>query len=180
MRTAPAGPRRRTRGSQGLAALLVDYGGLLARGVKGWRVEPGHFAERHSAIVIIALGESIVSLGVGAGRERLGVGIIIGALLGIATAAALWWAYFDVVAIVAERRLRSASPLDQVLIARDSYTYLHLAIIAGIIIFSIGVKQTLAGVDAHLHAVPATALCWRRGALPGGAQRPQAPQRRFL
>lgn len=142
-----------------VAALSVDYGGLLARGVKGWRIEPGHFAERHSAIVIIALGESIVSLGVGAGRERLGAGIITGALLGMATAAALWWAYFDVVVIVAERRLRSASPGDQVLIARDSYTYLHLAIIAGIIIFSIGVKQTLASVDAHLHAVPAAALC---------------------
>ena len=49
------------------AALLVDYGRLVVRGVEGWRVEPGHFAERHSAVIIIALGESMVSLSVGAG-----------------------------------------------------------------------------------------------------------------
>ena len=142
-----------------VAALLVDYGGIVARGIEGWRVEPGHFAERHSAVVIIALGESIVSLGVGAHAERLGAGVITGALLGIATAAALWWAYFDVVAIVAERRLRRANPHDQVLIARDSYTYLHLPIVGGIIVFAIGVKSTLADYQGHLDLVPATALC---------------------
>jgi len=142
-----------------VAALLVDYGGIVARGVEGWRVEPGHFAERHSAIVIIALGESIVSLGVGARAEPLDAAVITGALLGIATAAALWWAYFDVVAIVAERRLRRATPRDQALIARDSYTYLHLLIVGGIIIFAIGMKKTLADYGGHLQLVPATALC---------------------
>jgi low temperature requirement protein LtrA len=141
------------------AALIVDYGGILARGVAGWRIDPGHFAERHSAVIIIALGESIVALGVGAGRTRLDAGIIAGALLGIATAAALWWAYFDVVAIVAERRLRQAQASEQARIARDSYTYLHLPMITGIIVFAIGVKRTLEAVDAHLGAVPATALC---------------------
>ena len=141
------------------AALLVDYGGLVVRGVEGWRVEPGHFAERHSAVIIIALGESIVSLSVGAGGVRLGAGVIVGALFGIATAAALWWAYFDMVSIVAERRLRRARPRDQVLIARDSYTYLHLPMLAGIIVFAIGVKRTLSQVDAHLQLVPAVALC---------------------
>jgi low temperature requirement protein LtrA len=80
-------------------------------------------------------------------------------LLGLSTAAALWWAYFDVVAIVAERRLRKAGPHDQVLIARDSYTYLHLPIVGGIIIFAIGVKETLAHYGAHLHPVAATAMC---------------------
>jgi low temperature requirement protein LtrA len=142
-----------------VAALAIDYGGLVARGVEGWRVQPAHFAERHGLIVIIALGESIVSLGVGAGGLDLTAGVIAGALLGVAVAAALWWAYFDVVAIVAERRLRRADPVDRVLIARDSYTYLHLPMIAGVIVFAIGVKKTLAGVDDHLHAVPAVALC---------------------
>jgi low temperature requirement protein LtrA len=141
------------------AALLIDYGGLVVRGVEGWRVEPGHFAERHSAVIIIALGESIVSLGVGAGEVSLDAGLIVGALFGIATAAALWWAYFDVVSIVAERRLRRAPPRDQVLIARDSYTYLHLPMLAGIIVFAIGVKRTLLHDDAHLQLVPAVALC---------------------
>jgi len=110
-------------------------------------------------VIIIALGESIVSLGVGAGGVSLDAGLIVGALFGIATAAALWWAYFDVVSIVAERRLRRASPRDQVLIARDSYTYLHLPMLAGIIVFAIGVKRTLLHEDAHLQLVPAAALC---------------------
>jgi low temperature requirement protein LtrA len=142
-----------------VAALLVDYGGLIARGVEGWRIEPGHFAERHSAIIIIALGESIVALGVGAGGVRLDAGVVVGALLGIATAAALWWAYFDVVSIAADRRLRRATAHDQVLIARDSFTYLHLPMVAGIVVFAIGVKRTLLHVDAHLQLVPAVALC---------------------
>jgi low temperature requirement protein LtrA len=142
-----------------IVALAIDYGGLALRGVEGWQVEPSHFSERHGLIIIIALGESIVSLGVGAGHLDLGLGVIAGALLGIAVAAALWWSYFDVVAIVAERRLRTAPPEERVRLARDSYTYMHLPMVVGIIVFAIGVKRTLEGVGEHLHAVPATALC---------------------
>ena len=142
-----------------IAALAIDYGGILVRGVEGWRLTPGHFAERHGLIVIIALGESIVALGLAAGKVHLGVGVIAASLLGIAVAAALWWAYFDVVAIVAERRLRQASPEKQALMARDSYTYLHLPMVTGIVVFAIGVKRTLIALDAHLTLVPATALC---------------------
>jgi low temperature requirement protein LtrA len=142
-----------------IAALAIDYGGLLARGVEGWKVVPSHFAERHGLIIIIALGESIVSLGVGADRLPLGAGVIVASLFGLAVAAALWWAYFDVVAIVAERRLRHASAAAQALMARDSYTYLHLPMVAGIIVFAIGVKRTLIELHAHLAIVPACALC---------------------
>ena len=141
-----------------IAAVGVDYGGLMARGVEGWRVKPGHFAERHGLIVIIALGESIVSLGVGAGGLDLDAGIIVAALLGVAVAASLWWAYFDFVAIVAEGRLRAAEPDEQVRIARDSYNYLHLPMVAGIVLFALGVKKTLGHVGEDLHAVPAVAL----------------------
>jgi low temperature requirement protein LtrA len=140
-------------------ALSIDYGGIMLRGVEGWRIIAGHFAERHGLIIIIALGESIVSLGVGAGRIQLGAGIIIGSLLGITVAAALWWAYFDVVALVGERRLRAAAPSEQAMLARDSYTYLHLPMVAGIVFFAIGVNRTLADFRGHLTAVPATALC---------------------
>jgi low temperature requirement protein LtrA len=141
------------------AALAVDYGGLIARGVEGWHVVASHFAERHGLIIIIALGESIVAVGVGAEGLELDAGIIAGALLGIAVAGALWWAYFDVVAIVAERRLRRAPPDEQVRIARDSYTYLHLPMVAGIVLSAVGVKKTLAHVGDELHDVPAVALC---------------------
>ena len=142
-----------------VGALAIDYGGLALRGTEGWRVVPGHFAERHGLIVIIALGESIVSLGVGVGHLKLGIGTIAAALAGGAVAAAMWWAYFDFVAIVAERRFRTAEPAEQARLARDSYSYLHLPMIAGVIVFALGVKKTLLGVGDDLHAVPAVALC---------------------
>jgi low temperature requirement protein LtrA len=142
-----------------VAAIVIDVGGLWFFGVEGWRVEASHLGERHGLIVIIALGESIVALGVGAEGLDLDAGLIAGVLLGIAAAAALWWAYFDIVALVAERRFRRAQGRDRVLIARDSYTYLHFPMVAGIVLFAVGVKKTLAHVGDPLEAVPATALC---------------------
>jgi low temperature requirement protein LtrA len=147
------------RGVCWVLALTIDYGGLALRGVVGWRVEPAHFAERHGLIIIIALGESIVALGVGAQGLPLGTEIIVSALLGIAIAGALWWAYFDVAAIVAARRFKAMERGPQVRMARDSYTYLHLPMVAGIIVFAVGVKKTLPHVDGHLHTVEAFALC---------------------
>jgi low temperature requirement protein LtrA len=140
-------------------ALAIDYGGLAVRGVEGWRVEPAHFAERHGLIIIIALGESIVALGLGAHGLALGAELIASALLGIAIAGALWWAYFDVAAIVAERRFRAMERDPQVRMAHDSYTYLHLPMVAGIIVFAVGVKKTMPHVEEHLHGVGAFALC---------------------
>jgi low temperature requirement protein LtrA len=142
-----------------IAALLVDYGGLAIRGTRGWRVEPGHFAERHGLIIIIALGESIVSIGVGTAGIDVTAGVVIAALLGMVVVGALWWAYFDVVAIVAERRLRRAPREERNRIARDSYTYLHLPMVMGIIVFAIGVKETLAHPGSDLDSLRAVALC---------------------
>jgi low temperature requirement protein LtrA len=140
-------------------ALAIDYGGLLLSSVEGWRVEPAHFAERHGLIIIIALGESIVALGVGAAGLALDTGVIVAVVLGLAVAGCLWWAYFDVVAAVAERKLREADPARRARIARDSYSYLHLPMVAGIVVFAFGVKETLDHVHAHLGSVPAAALC---------------------
>lgn len=142
-----------------ILALAIDYGGLALFGVSGWAVRPAHFAERHGLIVIIALGESVVAIGVGAEDHDLSAGVIAGAILGLAVVAALWWAYFDVVALVGERRLTEAGPVERALIARDSYTYLHLPMVAGIVLFAVGVKKTLAHVGDALHAVPAVGLC---------------------
>ena len=140
-------------------ALSIDLAGPYVRGVEGFRVSAGYFAERFGLIVIIALGESIVAVGVGVSGAELGVGEVIAALLGIAVAAALWWSYFDVVAVVAERRFREARDLAQVKIARDSYSYLHLPMIAGIILLALGMKKTLGHVEDPLTTVPAVALC---------------------
>jgi low temperature requirement protein LtrA len=142
-----------------VAALLIDYGGLLMSSTEGWRVEPAHFAERHGLIIIIALGESIVALGVGAASLGVHTGVVVGAALGLTVAACLWWAYFDVVAAVAERKLREAAPEARARLARDSYSYLHLPMVAGIVIFAFGVKTTLAHVHEHLQTIPAVGLC---------------------
>ena len=109
-------------------------------------------------IIIIALGESIVALGVGA-RVTLDAGVVAAAVLGVVAAAALWWMYFDVVAIVAERRLSRASEgRERNEIARDSYSYLHLPMVAGIALLALGLKKTLLHVGDPLKAVPAAAL----------------------
>jgi low temperature requirement protein LtrA len=144
-------------------ALVLDMGGPYLFGAEGWRLVPGHFAERHGAIVIIALGESIVAVGVGA-KAVIGAGIVVAAVLGVVIAAALWWVYFDVVAIVAGRRLaRAPEGRERNEIARDSYSYLHFPMVAGIALIAVGIKRTIVHVDDPLPFVAAAAL------LGGGA-----------
>jgi low temperature requirement protein LtrA len=140
-------------------ALAIAYGVAYVRGVSGFRVHAGHFAERHALVVIIALGESIVAVGVGASGVGLGTSVLVAAVLGIALAAALWWAYFDLAMLTAERRLSAAQGEERARLARDSYTYLHLPMVAGIIFAALGLKQTLAHVGEPLGTIPAVALC---------------------
>jgi low temperature requirement protein LtrA len=139
-------------------ALVLDMGGPYLFGADGWKLVPGHFAERHGLIVLIALGESIVALGVGA-KVVLDTGIVVAAVLGVVVAAALWWVYFDVTAIVAERRLSSTEEgRERNEMARDSYSYLHFPMVAGIALLAVGLKLTLEDVSTSLKLVPAFAL----------------------
>ncbi len=139
-------------------AVVLDLAGPFLFGADGWKLAPRHFAERHGLIVIIALGESIVAIGVGA-QAGVGAGVVVAAVLGIVVAAALWWLYFDVVALVAERHLsRARVGREQNEIARDSYSYIHLPMVAGIVLVALGMKKTLEHVGDPLHAVPAAAL----------------------
>jgi low temperature requirement protein LtrA len=138
-------------------ALGLDMAGPYFFGSEGWKLVPGHFAERHGLIVIIALGESIVAIGVGAGTD-LDAGVVAAAVLGVLVAAGLWWLYFDVVALVAERRLtHAAEGRERNEIARDSFSYLHFPMVAGIVLLALGLKKTLAHVDDPLELVPAVA-----------------------
>jgi low temperature requirement protein LtrA len=139
-------------------ALVLDMGGPFVFGSAGWKLIPGHFAERHGLIVIIALGESIVAIGVGA-HDHLTLGIAATAVLGVALSAAMWWLYFDVVALISARRLADAEPGQvQNELARDSYSYIHLLIVAGIVLAAFGMKTTIGHAGDHLHDVPAFAL----------------------
>jgi low temperature requirement protein LtrA len=140
-------------------ALAIDYLGPAVIGIgRGWRVAPEHFAERFGLIVLIALGESIIAIGVGAGFE-LGTREIGAAALGIVVVSAFWWLYFDVAAIFARRRLVRARGVERARLARDAYTYLHLPMVAGIVLFALGLKTTLADVGEALDTVPAVGLC---------------------
>lgn len=139
-------------------ALILDAGGPYVFGAEGWKLVPHHFAERHGLILIIALGESIVAIGVGA-EAGIDAGVVTAAVLGIAVAAVLWWLYFDVVARVAEHKLsRAAVGRERNEMARDSYSYLHFPMVAGIVLIALGLKKTLGHVGDPLHTVPAVAL----------------------
>jgi low temperature requirement protein LtrA len=138
-------------------ALSLDMADPYVFGSEGWKLVPEHFVERHGLIVIIALGESIVAIGAGV-EGGVDAGVVAAAVLGVALAAALWWLYFDVVALVAERRLSNAQPgREQNEIARDSFSYLHFPMVAGIVLVALGLKKTLGDVEEPLKLVPAVA-----------------------
>ena len=116
--------------------------------------------ERHGLIIIIALGESIVAVGVGASSStQLQGNEIACALLGVVVAGALWWTYFDVTALVAERRLTSLHGAERARLARDSFSYLHFPMVLGIVLLALGIKKTLEHPDEVLKTIPAVAMC---------------------
>jgi low temperature requirement protein LtrA len=142
-----------------IVALVIDYfGPVLIRVGRGWQVAAEHFAERHGLIILIALGESIIAIGLGAGLE-LSTGVLVAAALGIVVVSALWWLYFDVAAIIARSRLRQATGLELHRLALHAYSYLHLPMVAGIVLFALGLKTTVDHVGEPLDAVPAVGLC---------------------
>src|SRR5262245_29168679 len=140
-------------------ALAIDYLGPVYGHGAGWHLSPGHFAERHGLVIIIAIGESIVALGVAASGTPLSAGVITTAVVGMTIATALWWTYFDWVAIVVEQQLRRATGAPQATLARDAYSYLHFGMVAGIVLFAMSLKKTLGAYDKHLDPVPLAALC---------------------
>jgi low temperature requirement protein LtrA len=142
-----------------VAALAVGFVVPGLSGVRGWRVHPAHFAERHGLIVIIAIGEALVATGFGARSTGLGGGVILASVLGLAVAASFWLAYFDFFSAGVQRLLGERSGEQRVTLARDAYTYLHLPMVAGIVLFAFGMRTTLAHVHSHLHVIPALALC---------------------
>jgi low temperature requirement protein LtrA len=146
------------RGLLWATAIVIDVGSPLVTGTEGWQMSPGHFAERHGLVIIIALGESLVALGVGVAAEDLTPRIVAAVLVGFVSVACLWWLYFDVVAIAAERRFTSAPIAERNNIARDSYNYFHLPMVAGIVLLALGLKKVFAGLDSPLKLTISTAL----------------------
>jgi low temperature requirement protein LtrA len=142
-----------------LAALVVAYFVPLVLGTDGWRVQPAHFAERHGLIVIIAIGESLIAIGLGERASGISTGVVVAAVLGFAVTTSFWLAYFDFFTIRAEQMLTDRSGAERAALARDVYTYLHFPMVAGIVLFAFAMKTTLADVDDELATIPALGLC---------------------
>ena len=142
-----------------LAALVVGFFGPLLGGSGGWRVQPAHFIERHGLIVIIAIGESLIAIGFAATNHGIDTGVVVAALLGLVVAASFWLAYFDFFPIRARQLLADRTGVERTALARDIYTYLHLPMVAGIVLFAFAMETTLAHVSDELDTVPALALC---------------------
>ncbi|MEV6619729.1 low temperature requirement protein A [Amycolatopsis sp. NPDC051106] len=142
-----------------VVALLADYLNVYLAGPEGWRLNsPAHFAERFGLIVIIALGESIVAIGIGIGALPMSWLVAGAAVCGLALAAGMWWTYFDVVARVSEHRLTRATGVERAKLATDSYTFLHLPLIAGIVLVALGLKKSFLYIADTEHHTPGEAL----------------------
>jgi low temperature requirement protein LtrA len=135
-----------------MLAIVADYVGTALGGFSGWRLPaPGHFSERHGLIVIVALGESIVAIGVGVAKEPISLVIVVASLFGLVLASAMWWAYFDVSALLGEHALASEPPETRVRMARNAYSFAHMPLAVGIVLVALGLKEVLLYVSDSSH-----------------------------
>jgi low temperature requirement protein LtrA len=144
-----------------IVALVIDYGVAYVRGVAGFQIHPEHFVDRHRDIVIIALGESVLAMGLGLGNDVLELPpeSIVAAFLRIILAAGLAWLYFDYVTLAMEENLVTTDRHERARMARDTYSYLYFPIVTGVIFVAFGLKKTVAHPQAPLETISAVALC---------------------
>jgi low temperature requirement protein LtrA len=151
-------------------ALVADYLGTALAGFSGWRLpSPGHFSERHGLIIIVALGESIVAIGVGVAQEPISQVVIAASVLGLVLASSLWWAYFDVSALLGEHALATEPTETRARLARNAYSFAHMPLMLGVVLVAFGLKEVLLYVSDSSHhkltdPLPSVALA----ALVGG------------
>jgi low temperature requirement protein LtrA len=139
-----------------VAAAVIDYGAPAVLGLGGFRVSPSYFVSRHGSIIIIALGEAIVEMGGGA-TDLHRTEVIVALVLGVAIMATFWWTYFGLTG-GAEERLEQATGTERAHLARDAYSYLHLPLVAGIMLFAVGVHAAVAHATVALPLLPSIAL----------------------
>ena len=143
-----------------LAALAIDYAGPLVTfwvpalprvGMGAWEVGSEHFAERFQLFIILALGESVVITGATTADLELTTARVVAFGCAFLATAALWWLYFSLVATITQRRLALAE--NRTVLARDAFTYLHVLIVAGILLSAVGDELVIAHPTEEL-AVP--------------------------
>ena len=152
------------------AAIAIQAFSPLFIQVRGrFAIQPSHFAERHGALVIIVLGESVVDIGIGAEGHAVTVSLALSAVLGLALTAALWWTYFGTEDDErAERAMVAADPAARPALALSAYSYAYIPMLLGIVALASGVKQAIVNTGSTLPARP----CW---ALGGGVAPPTSP-----
>jgi len=143
-----------------VAAILTLLTTIVIRGDRGFQLRADHFAERHGAILLIALGESVVDLGVGAGDVPVRLPIVRAAVLGLALAAALWWSYFDRDDIGGEHALMRVDAAERARLSLQAYWFAHLLMIAGIVVAAAGLQGVMTSVVRPVPSVTA----WRLAA----------------
>ncbi len=138
--------------------IVMTLGAPFVSGTQGWYVRPKHFAERHGLIIIIALGESLVALGLSASEEPQTFTVVTASLMGVALVSCLWWIYFDVVSHAAEAALRRATGEARNALARDAYSYVHFLMVLGVVLVALGLKKALLDVDGPLKVIASVGL----------------------
>lgn len=116
-----------------------------------WDIDPGHFAERHSLFVIIALGEVLVAGGAAASDTELSVGVAVGLVTAVSLACVLWWSYFAYVPTVVEQRLRDVSGAERGRVARNLFSFGHLPVVLGVVLYAVVVHEVVGHAGAPLH-----------------------------
>lgn len=148
-----------------LAAIVYDVAATRVGSVlgQGWRLPSAeHWAERHGLVVILALGESIVAIGVGVAQEPIDLPIVVGSAMSVVISVLLWWSYFARLAVDGERALMARDGRERALLGGDAYSYAHFVIIAGIIVTALGIE------DAMKHIADAEPFGWFGAAALGG------------
>ena len=122
-------------------------------------IRTAHFVERHGLLLLVALGESVVAIGIGVSHEALTFQVFGAVLLGLALAAALWWSYFAGEEERAQRALESVASLSQrLLLAVRAYFFAYVPMLLGIIALAAGVKLSIGQVTHRLDPAPALTL----------------------
>lgn len=130
-----------------IAAILLDFAAAWLAGQRdSWGLHPGHFAERHGLIIIIALGESLIvaASGVSVGAAT---SLIVVAGLALLITCFVWWTYFGWIQAVLEMKLEHVDGSDRSKLGRDVYSFFHFPLVAGIIAMAVGFEAALHPAD---------------------------------
>ena len=127
-----------------LGGMAIEFAAAVSAGRGDFRLRPGHFAERYGLFVIIALGESIVAVGLTAADEERTAALAVTLIAAFAAAAVLAWIYFDRLAEAAEHRLRATPEPGRSSLARDAYSFLHFPLVAGIVLTAVAAEEIVA------------------------------------